>query len=342
MADSSPWTQLHARVHTVIKQRQLLQPHQAILVAVSGGQDSLCLLQLLCDLRCHWSWDLAVAHCDHHWSTDVGLAEHVAQVIQDLGLPYYQTVAPSLSETEATARQWRYQALSQIATQAGFEVVVTGHTRSDRAETFLFNLLRGTGIDGLAALTWERFLTPEVKLVRPLLAVSRSETGEFCQRLQLPVWEDATNRNLNYARNRIRGELIPYLQQHFNPQIETALARAAELLRADVEYLEATAHTVLAEAQTLTGWEQPEAVPMRVHRPTLHQVPLAIQRRTLRLFLKQYLRKSPNFDQVEATVQLLEAPSRTRTSTLGKLAVSEDTVYAEVQGDWLCLVKKTA
>jgi tRNA(Ile)-lysidine synthase len=216
-----------------------------------------------------------------------------------------------------------------------------GHTRSDRAETLLFNLLRGTGIDGLAALTWERSLTPHVKLVRPLLTVSRSETGEFCQRLQLPVWEDAANCNLNYARNRIRRELIPYLQQHFNPQVETALARMAELLRGDVEYLEATAHAVLDEGKTLTGWEQPEAIPMRIHRPTLRQVPLAIQRRTLRLFLKQHLRKSPDFEQVEATVRLLNAPNRTRTSTLGKLVSSEETVYAEVQGDWLCLVKDT-
>jgi tRNA(Ile)-lysidine synthase len=115
----------------------------------------------------------------------------------------------------------------------------------------------------------------------------------------------------------------------------------AELLRGDVEYLEATAHAVLDEGKTLTGWEQPEAIPMRIHRPTLRQVPLAIQRRTLRLFLKQHLRKSPDFEQVEATVRLLNAPNRTRTSTLGKLVSSEETVYAEVQGDWLCLVKDT-
>jgi tRNA(Ile)-lysidine synthase len=341
MGNSGTWTQLHAHVHTVIKQRQLLRSRQPILIAVSGGQDSLCLLKILHDLQDKWSWHLAVAHCDHRWSTDVGLADHVARVVKDFGLPYYQPVAPPLAETEAAAREWRYQALGEVATREGFEVVVTGHTRSDRAETFLFNLLRGTGIDGLSALTWERSLTPQVRLVRPLLEVSRAETGAFCQQFRLPVWEDIVNENLNYARNRIRRQLLPYLKQHFNPQIETALAHAAELLRGDVEYLETIAQTVVNESQTLTGWEQPEAIPRRIHRPTLQAVPLAIQRRGIRQFLKQYLRQTPDFEQVEATVRLLNAPNHTRTSTLGKLAHSEHKVHAEVQGDWICLVEES-
>ena len=82
-------------------------------------------------------------------------------------------------------------------------------------------------------------------LVRPLLEFTRAQTAQFCQDLQLAVWEDATNQDLEYARNRIRQELLPYLQTHFNPQVESALSQTAELLQAEEEYLEQAAHQLL-------------------------------------------------------------------------------------------------
>ncbi len=337
MTKAPSWTQLHAQVHTVIRQRQLFRPQQSILVAVSGGQDSLCLLKILGDLQQKWSWRLGVAHCDHGWSSDLGLADHVANIVGAWDLPFYLQIAPPLKETEAEARTWRYQALVETAEQAGFDTIVTGHTRSDRAETFLFNLLRGTGADGLSALTWKRTLTSEIQLVRPLLEVSRSTTGQFCQEFNLPVWQDEANQNLRYARNRIRSQLIPYLQEHFNPQVETALAQASELLRADVAHLEAEASQLLREAVCFTLGEESGSRRNCLNFLGLCSVSLALQRRVMRKFLGENMLKSPDFEQVEEMVRLINGSNRDRTSTLGKLAHSNQTVYGEVEGDWICL-----
>lgn len=313
------WTHLHTKLHKVLLQRLLLPPKARVLIAVSGGQDSLCLGKLLLDLRSKWDWQLAIAHCDHRWSTDAGIAERVEQVAQNWQLPFYLKIADRLKETEAAARIWRYRALSEIATEHNFNYLVTGHTKSDRAETLLYNLIRGAGADGLAALTWQRSLTPEITLVRPILEVYRRETLEFCQQFDLPVWFDQVNQSDRYARNRIRQELIPYLQERFNPQVENSLAQTAEILRADLEYLETITQNLLQSARAEN----------RLHRPSLQAASLAIQRRAIRQFLPTVMSRQPNFEQIEAVVDLITAPNKSRTSTLPGGAI------AEVVGEWI-------
>jgi tRNA(Ile)-lysidine synthase len=299
----------------------LLSPGSRLLVAVSGGQDSLCLIKLLLDLQPKWHWQMAIAHCDHRWPSDIGISAHVQQLAQGWDMPFFLKVAPQIDKREAAAREWRYQALSEIAQEQGFSIVVTGHTQSDRAETLLYNLMRGAGADGLQALTWKRPLTPEIELVRPLLEISRSETLQFCQQFHLLIWEDAVNQNLKYARNRIRTDLLPYLKTHFNPQVETALAQTAELLQAEVEYLEATAHRYLQQALT------PDQ--HRLNRTSLRELPLALQRRVMRQFLQSLSQRMPTFEQIEALTHLISAPNRTCTPSLPGGAI------AIVQEDWI-------
>jgi tRNA(Ile)-lysidine synthase len=321
----APWTDIHSRVHQTIKQQSLLKSQDRLLIAVSGGQDSLCLLKLLWDLQAQWQWEMAIAHCDHRWSCDQGIADHVAHIAQQLELPFYLKTAPPMKETEAQARAWRYQALMDIAQEQQFSTIITGHTQSDRAETFLYNLMRGSGADGLQALTWKRPLTGELFLVRPLLTVSRSETFQFCQQFKLPIWEDQANHNPQYTRNRIRSRLIPYLQLEFNPQVETHLAQTAEILRSEVDYLESMTQIHLAEVIT--------ADQLQLNRRQLSKLHLAIQRRIMRHFLQNNLPKSPNFAQIENLIQLINAPNKTRTSTLS------GNMIAEVEGDWIKIVK---
>lgn len=317
------WTLLHARLHTLLRQRPILAKGNRLLLAVSGGQDSLCLLKLLRDLQTKWDWELAIAHCDHRWAADGGMAEWVQQIATAWQLPFYLKTATAVRETEAAAREWRYRALAEIAAEAGFFTVVTGHTKSDRAETLLYNLIRGSGSDGLQALSWKRPLAPGIVLVRPLLAVSRQETLEFCEKWQLPVWQDGSNENLNYARNRIRRQLIPYLQANFNPQVETALAQTAEVLRADVECLEQAASQLLDAAKAADA--------MAVNRHKLRHVPLALQRRVMRQFLRQCLETMPSFEQVEALVDLIVAPNQAQSPSLAGGAT------AKVCGEWIAI-----
>ena len=330
MAQSNSWTPLHAKLHQTLRQRQLLKQHQRVLIALSGGQDSLCLTKLLLDLQPKWGWQLAIAHCDHRWPKDEGIAAHVQQIAQSWGLPFIKQIASEVTISEAAARQWRYQALIEIASTHGYPNVVTGHTKSDRAETFLYNLIRGAGADGLAALTWQRPLAPEIQLVRPLLEVTRTETLTFCQQQHLPIWLDAYNQNLKYARNRIREELIPYLKNNFNPQVETALSQTAELLRADVEYLENAAYQLRQEAIVEVSGEQADTL-FKLNRLILREAPLALQRRVIRQFLQKAQATAPSFEQVEEITALITAPNRSRTSSF------PGGVTAVVKGNWIIL-----
>ncbi|MEO0375180.1 MAG: tRNA lysidine(34) synthetase TilS [Cyanobacteria bacterium P01_A01_bin.17] len=331
------WTLLHARVQRTLKQRLLLPLNHRILIAFSGGQDSLCLLRLLLDLQDRWKWDVAVAHCDHRWPPDsTANARYVADLVRQWNLPFFGRTAPAVLKGEAEGREWRYQEMAEIARQQNYHAVVTAHTASDRTETLLYNLVRGSGADGLQALTWQRTLSGESKLVRPLLNVTRAETGQFCQDLGLPIWQDPMNQDLHYRRNRIRQGVLPYLREHFNPKVDTAIAQTAELLQADVAYLETSAAALL-KAATVTEAEQlqhdDQQTLARLDRTVLETAPLALQRRAIRQFLHRHLDIAPNFEQVEKVVVLISAPNRSRTDPLIAGTV------AQVWQSWLCLCR---
>jgi len=320
------WTPFHARLHQTLRQRRLLERGQKILIAVSGGQDSVCLAQLFHDLQKHWHWQLAIAHCNHRWRPDADAnTDHVQALAAQWHIPFYRSTATEAIPSEAQAREWRYAMLVDIARQEGYDCVVTGHTGSDRAETLLYNLMRGSGADGLQALTWQRSLGDDLTLVRPLLEFTRSDTAEVCEDFKLEIWYDTTNDDLTFARNRIRQEVVPYLQEHFNPQVETHLAQTAELLRADVTLLESLAERLHHRAS------DPQAA-HQLHRPVLRSAPLALQRRAIRRFLQQQLPSPPQFDHIEKVVHLVDAPHRSQTDPFPGGAI------AQVDGDWIRLM----
>ncbi|MFM7366899.1 MAG: ATP-binding protein, partial [Sphaerospermopsis kisseleviana] len=179
------------------------------------------------------------------------------------------------------------------------------------------------------ALTWQRPMTDNITLVRPLLEVTRTQTEQFCQDFNLPIWEDSTNQNLQYARNRIRNELLPYLKQNFNPQVESHLAQTAELLQAEVEYLEQTARQLRLEASV-----KGEKEDLQLNRHLLKKQPLALQRRVMRQVLQEILPDAPNFEHIEKITALITAPNRSQTDPFPGGAI------AQVQGEWICIIKK--
>ena len=327
------WSLTHAKLHTFLRKRILLPKNSRILIAVSGGQDSLCLTQLLVDLQRQWHWSLAIAHCDHRWRSDsADNAAYVEKLAEQWQIPYWVEVAQSPVISEAAARAWRYEAFAKLARQHQYTHVVTGHTRSDRAETVLYNLIRGTGLDGLGTLKWERPLDqqhPSISLVRPLLNVSREETSKFCQQHNIRPWEDSSNQQLTFRRNRIRLELLPYLKEHFNAQVERSLAQMAETVEMDTQYIEEQARSLYTQsvlerayADDPVGAQSPIGAQnnpnkgryWEISQPMLQAAPAALQNRVIRQLLQQALAKSPSFREVEKLAVLIYAPNRTKSA----------------------------
>lgn len=324
-----PWTPLHAHLHHRLRRDSLLPRGSTILVAVSGGQDSLSLLRLLLDLQDKWDWRLLAAHGDHQWRDDSAAnAVFVQDLCQQWDVPCQVVRATGINRSEAAARQWRYQMLTELAVAQGCGYVVTGHTATDRAETLLYNLIRGSGSDGLQALTWQRPLSPNhptIQLVRPLLDLTRQQTDNFCQQFQISIWPDRSNQDLNYARNRLRLEVLPYLQTHFNPRVEHNLAQTAELLTADVDFIEQAA------ARLYDAVVHPGSGPIvwRIQCLPLQSAHPALQRRVMRRFLQQISPRQVNFDQVIKLVALIDAPNRTQTDPFPGGGI------ARVTGEWI-------
>jgi tRNA(Ile)-lysidine synthetase-like protein len=232
----------------IIQRLQLLPAGETVVVAVSGGPDSLALLHLLREYQAELDITLHVATLDHGLRADSAEdAEFVRQTATVWGLPV--TVGSSdvaeLARSrgdglEAAARQARYRFLAEVAREVGARRVVTAHHAGDQAETVLMHLLRGAGMQGLQGMSSCGPLpyAPELLLVRPLLTSTRAQLEAYCHAHDLQPRQDQTNLEVDYLRNRLRLEVLPYLQQ-INPQIEHALTRLAEIIAVDHNYLNA-------------------------------------------------------------------------------------------------------
>lgn len=206
---------------------------RAMVVAVSGGPDSVALLR-----ACHaWNqrgrWTLSVAHFHHGSRGEEADADalFVAELAELLSLPHDQGrwSPPRSAHFEADARKARYAWLAEVAQARGAAAVAVAHTRDDQAETVLHHLIRGTGLRGLAGMRNRRTLTEGVLLVRPLLAVPRAEILAYLRSINQSYRIDTTNLDTRRTRSRIRLELIPLLEHDYNPHVQDALARLAEL-----------------------------------------------------------------------------------------------------------------
>ena len=240
------WSRWHHRLHKVLLSSPDLLPSGAsLLVAVSGGQDSLCLLRLLRDLQRLHGWSLQVFHGDHRWRPDSAAnAAHVRSLCTTWGITCHLEASPRLPG-EAAARQWRYGCASALCRRLGCRHLVTGHTATDRAETLLFHLCRGSGSRGLGSLRRQRELAPGLQLTRPLLHFSRQDTLRCCQALQLPVWPDASNEDQRFTRNRIRQRILPELEQ-VNGAAVAHMATCAQQLAEESDLLDQLAHDALS------------------------------------------------------------------------------------------------
>jgi tRNA(Ile)-lysidine synthase len=234
----------------------LVLPKEAsLLLAVSGGADSMALLLIVARLAKNLRLRLGVAHFDHglrgaHAARDE--QRFVREQALSLGLPFYTASARGRRlASEDAARRARYEFLASIAEHEGYGAVATGHTASDQAETVLLHLVRGAGLDGLAGMSaraaWPFDGHDGLTLLRPLLRLSREDTLAYCAAAGVVPIEDESNASPRYRRNRVRHELLPLLRE-LNPRIDAALVRLANAAGEDAAYLRAAAAEAMIEA----------------------------------------------------------------------------------------------
>jgi tRNA(Ile)-lysidine synthase len=269
---------LELLVLRTVRKFGMLPRGEHVLVAVSGGADSVALLLCLRDLAPLLNLKLTVAHLNHQLRGSAADEdqEFVRRLSADLGLPFVtgrvdvkERAKTARKNLEACARAARYDFLRTSADAAGAGRIATGHSRNDQAETILSRLLRGSGPGGLGGIHPVR----EGRIIRPLIECSRARIREFLAERKAAWREDTTNRDLRLQRNRIRHELIPYLEKHFNPRLVAALTREAGLAHAAHGFLEEHARAEWSRLRRPIqgGTELPAAAMMALH-PALRPV----------------------------------------------------------------------
>jgi tRNA(Ile)-lysidine synthase len=283
------WSPDHLRLHRQLRrQPELLPAGATLLLAVSGGQDSMALLALLHDLQRLHHWRLLLWHGDHRWRPESGrqAAELAAwTAAQGLTLHIDRWEQPP-DRSEAAARAWRYGQLEVRARELGASHVVTAHTANDRAETLLLHLARGSHRRGLASLRRLRPLAAgpsPLLLARPLLTFSRSETGRLCAQLDLPVWHDPSNNDRRYSRNRLRAEVLPVLEA-LHPGAAARISAQAERL---VDEVDCGSELVDLALQALSSASTAQAMPALQRRLLVALAP-ANQRQLLHRWLERH------------------------------------------------------
>lgn len=212
---------------------------KSILIAISGGQDSICLIKLLnLFISKHKQIKLEYIYIDHQWKLESkNQIIHIINYLRDYQsyINIYQIKQISLSEN--LARKLRYHTIINHAINYNYQVIITAHTQTDKIETFFLNLIRGSTIEGATSLIINKRIHQQIYLFRPLISINRININSFCKQYFLPIWSDITNYNYNIQRNRIRYELIPYINKYFNPNFEINIINFLRNCYYDNEYI---------------------------------------------------------------------------------------------------------
>jgi tRNA(Ile)-lysidine synthase len=323
-----------ADIANVIKNSCQLQTDRPILVGVSGGPDSVCLLHIFLQ----HGYSVIVAHLNHGLRPEAAEeAEFVRQLASQWHTPFVlgqQDVAAFADQNgyslEEGARVARYRFLSQEAAKSNAQAIAVAHTADDQVETVLMHLLRGAGTTGLRGMAFRsqiKYFDQDIPLVRPLLSTWRDEVLDYLKAHQLPSRTDQSNLDVRFYRNRLRHELIPYLES-YNPAVRQHVWRMAEILRADDEALEGIVQAAwsgclhaVGEGYVIHNRER-----LSAHNP-------AIQRRLVRKginLLRPGLRDI-DFEAIDRALRFVQSPTTGKQIILG----AGLRMYYEGEAIWL-------
>ena len=265
---------------------KLFDSARRLIIAVSGGADSLALADMLFRSRQRFKLELIVAHYEHglRGAESVADAEFVERVASERGLdcviehgdvPAY--ARDNKQSLETAARNLRHEFLERVRVRLDCDAIALAHHADDQAETILMRLIRGTGATGLSAMS-----AKSGRLLRPLLSFRKRELEEYCRTWELQPRIDATNFETNATRNKIRLELLPVLEE-YNPSIVETLCRLGETVAEDVSFIKNYAREIyLSTAAEKSG-------KIRLSQSLVRAEPAAIQRELIRMFLADAL-----------------------------------------------------
>jgi tRNA(Ile)-lysidine synthase len=332
-------------VEASIRARALLRPGQYVLIAVSGGLDSMVLLHLLCALATKYRWQLAVAHLNHQLRGPSSNADErlVRATARKLGLrcivdrkPVKQVAKARKESIEMVARILRHEFLVRSARKLKCPVVALAHHADDQVELFFLRLLRGAGGVGLAGMKWlsRSPADSSIQLARPLLNVSKVELAAWAHAHRVRFREDATNAATDFLRNRIRHKLLPLLRRDFQPALKEVIPRVMEIIGAEAEFAveaaEAWLQTVRSFASRRSGPRKRGTPNPKTAQPTpFEELPIAMQRRVLQIQFFSHGVTPPDFELIErlrteADKQVTIAPGVTATrDTAGRLRIEK-------------------
>ncbi|MBR5613767.1 MAG: tRNA lysidine(34) synthetase TilS [Clostridia bacterium] len=275
---------IEEKVLKAISQFNMIDKGDRVLAAVSGGADSVCMLHVLNRLKKSLGFELFCAHLNHGLRGDAADNDEkfVVDLCQRLDIKAFTKkvdVGAFAHEKKLTVeeagRVVRYDFFEELSKKHHFNKVATAHNKNDNAETVLMRIIRGTGIDGLSGVPHMR----EGGVIRPILDISRTEIEEYCRENGLDFCTDATNADNDYTRNKIRNQLIPYLEKEFNPEVSDALVRLAENAAEDSEFLNGYAKRLYSRL----GNPLPSKRPAALHIDSLKMLEKSVAIRLIKL-----------------------------------------------------------
>lgn len=269
-------------VEQSIRERRLFPRNRRIVVAVSGGVDSMVLLRVLHALAPKHGWELAVAHFNHQLRGRSSVADEwlVRRAAEKLRLPFIGgrgdvrgCSAKYKLSLEMAARRLRHDFLARAAARLRSRSIAVAHHADDQVELFFLRILRGSGAEGLAGMKWRNPSPgdPKRTLVRPFLDVPKSDLETFARDHNIRFRQDASNRRLDIQRNRVRRELLPLLRRYYQPAVNRVVLRLMDIAGAESEFI----------TEAAGDWLKLKAAPL------FDELPVAVQRRCIQMQLQR-------------------------------------------------------
>lgn len=300
-----------------VKKHEMIAAGDRIVIGVSGGPDSLCLLYALDELKQELKIELFVVHINHcirEKSADAD-QEFVENFAQGLGIPVYsekilvkQFAKDNKLSVEEAGRIARYNCFEDYTKKLSANKIAIGHNMNDNAETFLLNLVRGTGIEGLKGIDPVRG-----KIIRPLIEISRDEVELFCEKNGINPRIDETNADSAFTRNRIRNGLIPYIKENFNPNIIEAINRTVEII-----YDENLFTSAVSEVYYNECLESSDENSITINLKKFNELHDAVKKRIVRRVIEKLKGNTKAVEKIHVE-QVMDLARRAKTGTLYRL-----------------------